>query len=556
MADQTEEEESKTEQQLVKVPGQLTEMDLHKHELSYFRGVAPNDPMNKMYGFAVGVCNCSFIPPAARGDAGAVFFMVSRSQELGLPWTQGITQLYPLKKKGEDGTDTIRLGMEGSAALALLFSKKFKCKVIHSDNQKAEWWIERPDGSMEFQDSFTIEEAEALGLTRKPNWKYPKDMLRWRALMRTGRIVGADVLGGLYLPEELESIDMEQNGQGTYTSARQQAEEAADKKAESDPNLEVVVGPASAKRGRGKPKETPVVEASAEEEGAPKINLPTGTTVEATPEFIEKFNELSPQEARNAAFLANQSKKEAPKPASTVTATPIGSAGGIKPGDVIPSGDPEKAAIRARMEAIRKAISPGYDLASVSQMIHAFYGDAGAKSTKQILIALDNIESALANEKVRSAFISICKENPVAAGKNLRTALDALPIFDKDEEPAKAEPSTATGDFIPGLNWGDDTVRFAREVMTKRKIDETKLVNVMRTYDVHEMPEGQASIWLLLYWFNSDSMLLAKRAKSKGKTAADVLDLIEAELKSQLTKESNPLAVERAITNAFTELSD
>lgn len=532
MADQTEEEESKTEQQLVKVPGQLTEMDLHKHELSYFRGVAPNDPMNKMYGFAVGVCNCSFIPPAARGDAGAVFFMVSRSQELGLPWTQGITQLYPLKKKGEDGTDTIRLGMEGSAALALLFSKKFKCKVIHSDNQKAEWWIERPDGSMEFQDSFTIEEAEALGLTRKPNWKYPKDMLRWRALMRTGRIVGADVLGGLYLPEELESIDMEQNGQGTYTSAREKAESEADKKAEADPNLEVVIAPSTAKRGRGKPKEEEKPPISAAEEAPFDIN----------PEIPERL--MSPQEIRNEAFLKNQTKKEEPKPASAV-ATPAPA----ETPAAASATDPEKAALRLRMEGIRKQIGPGYALADVSVIVHSFYGESGAKSTKQVTIALDAIEEAL-NSQAHDAWISIAKEDPRAAGKNLRMAMDA-PLI----EPEPAKP-VATGDFIPGLNWGDTTVRFAREVMTKRKIDETKLVNVMRTYDVHEIPEGQASVWLLLYWFNADSMLLAKRAKGKGKTAADVLDLIETELKSQLTKESNPLAVERAITNAFTELSD
>lgn len=528
MADQSEEEVRTTEQQqLVKVPGQLTEMDLHKHELSYFRGVAPSDPMNKMYGFAVGVCNCSFIPPAARGDSGAVFFMVSRSQELGLPWTQGITQLYPMKKKNEDGSETIRLGMEGSAALALLFSKKFKCKVIHSDNQKAEWWIERPDGSMEFQDSFTIEEAEALGLTRKPNWKYPKDMLRWRALMRTGRIVGADVLGGLYLPEELETIDLSADDSGTYKSVREQAEEAADKKAEQDPNLEVIIAPSTTKRGRGKPRE----------EEKPPISA------EQAPFDIKP--ELTPQEARNEAFLKNQPKKEEPKPEPTTA--PIRSSEQTPGGSIIPPADPEKVALRLRMEGIRKNIGPGYALADVSQIVSSFYGDVGAKSAKQITIALDAIESAL-NSQACDAFISIAKDNPRAAGKGLRAAMDAPPIEDiKPGIPA---------DFIPGLNWSDKTVLFAREVMAKRKMEEVKFVNVMRTYGIDTLPEGEASIWILLYWFHADSMLLAKRAKSKDKTAADVLDFMEAELKAQLTKESNPLAVERALMNALTEMSE
>lgn len=515
-------------------------------------GVPSENALKALKAFCLGLVGTPFLPKSLVKDqtpdqqAGTMLAVCLTGREMGFSAMQSLRNFW----LSPDG----RLGMYSEGLFALMLKNDALFEWLQLDNQGAK--LKTTRGKNVYISEFTIEDAQRAGLAGKAVWKsFPRAMCKSRVGGDTFRTLFAD-LGGAQTYTKEELIDMEEESPGAYRSVREQAEEAADKKAESDPNLEVVVGPASAKRGRGKPKETPVVEASAEEEGAPKINLPTGTTVEATPEFIEKFNELSPQEARNAAFLANQSKKEAPKPASTVTATPIGSAGGIKPGDVIPSGDPEKAAIRARMEAIRKAISPGYDLASVSQMIHAFYGDAGAKSTKQILIALDNIESALANEKVRSAFISICKENPVAAGKNLRTALDALPIFDKDEEPAKAEPSTATGDFIPGLNWGDDTVRFAREVMTKRKIDETKLVNVMRTYDVHEMPEGQASIWLLLYWFNSDSMLLAKRAKSKGKTAADVLDLIEAELKSQLTKESNPLAVERAITNAFTELSD
>lgn len=184
---------------------------LRNPEMSYFKGVAPNDPMNRMYGFSYAIKDSSFIPPAARGDAGSVFLMVNRAQEMGMNWTVAVNGgLFPIPGQG----GSIRLGIEGHVALSLLLARKFKCKVVQSTDDIAEWWIQRPDAEFEFQDSFTYAEATQIGLTKKDNWKYRKDMLRWRALMRTARVVAADLLGGLYLPEELESIEMQPDGNG------------------------------------------------------------------------------------------------------------------------------------------------------------------------------------------------------------------------------------------------------------------------------------------------------------------------------------------------------
>lgn len=192
---------------------ELTEMDLHRHELSYFRGVPASDPVNKMYAIATAIREAAYIPPVARGNTGSIFFMIMRGHELGIPWTVSVGGgLYPIARKGRDGEeDTIRLGIEGHVALSLLLNKGFKCKVLQSDEKIAEWWLQRPDASFEFQDSFTIEEARTLDLLKKPNWKYPKDMLRWRALMRVARIVSADLLGGMHLPDEIE-LEADLNG--------------------------------------------------------------------------------------------------------------------------------------------------------------------------------------------------------------------------------------------------------------------------------------------------------------------------------------------------------
>ena len=52
--------------------------------------------------------------------------------------------------------------------------------------------------------SFTVEDAKRADLLKKSNWKsYPDDMLQWRAMAKALRLGFADVVGGLYTPDEL-----------------------------------------------------------------------------------------------------------------------------------------------------------------------------------------------------------------------------------------------------------------------------------------------------------------------------------------------------------------
>ena len=172
---------------------------------TYFRGVPPDDKLNRMYGFARAIQGAAFLSPLVRDDVASIFYMVAMGEDLGVQWTHATRSIYPIKRKGKDGEpDQIRPGIQGDLALALLQSRKFKVKFKESSDEIATVWIARPDETMEFEDSFTIGEAQRLGLLNKPNWSYKKDMLRWRAVMRVARVVAADVLGGMYLPEELE----------------------------------------------------------------------------------------------------------------------------------------------------------------------------------------------------------------------------------------------------------------------------------------------------------------------------------------------------------------
>ena len=175
---------------------------------TWFRGVPPEDRLNRMYGFAKAICNAAFISPIVRGDEASVFYLVSMAEDLGAQWTHGLRSIYPLVKRGKDGEgDQIRAGIQGDLALALLLGRKFKVKIVESTDEICKVWMQRPDGEMEFEDSFTVMEAQKANLLSKPNWNYRKDMLRWRAIMRVGRVVGADVLGGMYLPDEIENLD-------------------------------------------------------------------------------------------------------------------------------------------------------------------------------------------------------------------------------------------------------------------------------------------------------------------------------------------------------------
>lgn len=477
-------------------------------------GVPSENALKALKAFCLGLVGTPFLPKSLVKDqtpdqqAGTMLAVCLTGREMGFSAMQSLRNFW----LSPDG----RLGMYAEGLFALMLKNGAQFEWLQVDNQGAK--LKTTRGKNIYVSEFTIEDAQRAGLTGKDVWKkFPRAMCKSRVGGDTFRTLFAD-LGGSQTYTKEEIMDMEEDGPGEYTSAREKAEAAADKKAESDPNLEVVVGPSTAKRGRGKPKEEPVVEVKAQE--APF--------------------DLSPQEARNANFLAAQSKekeKEEPaKPAPTNT-TPL---------------DAEKTAIRARMEEIRKAISPGFGLAEVSLIIRSFYGDAGAQTPKQVTIALDAIESALESQ-AGAAWKSIAKDDPRAAGKNLRTAMDSHPI--EIPEPEQAKPALPA-DFIPGFTWGDKTVFLAREIMAKRKLEEIKFANIMRTYNIHEMPEGEAVIWLLLYWFSTDAVILVKRTTAKGKTAADALDLIEAELKSPLSKESNTLAVERALTNAMNEMAE
>lgn len=87
---------------------------------------------------------------------------------------------------------------------------------IEQSDTKAECVVKRvlSNGQVESTKStYTIEDAQKAGLASRDNWKkYPRRMLKHRCLSYALRDMFPDLLAGLYAPEEMESIEVPQQG--------------------------------------------------------------------------------------------------------------------------------------------------------------------------------------------------------------------------------------------------------------------------------------------------------------------------------------------------------
>jgi len=93
----------------------------------------------------------------------------------------------------------------GSAVLVQLRRAGYKIKWLKTDDKIASLELVTPDGRDKHEETYTIEEAKASGLTGKDTWiKYPKQMLRHKAIAQAVRFFCPEVLGGFYMKEEVE----------------------------------------------------------------------------------------------------------------------------------------------------------------------------------------------------------------------------------------------------------------------------------------------------------------------------------------------------------------
>lgn len=552
------------------------------HPASHFPTLPPDHQMNLIWEFCEGIVGSKFICEAARDHIEDIFFIVSMAADLGLKWTHGVRSIYM--------TPQGKVGMEGNIMLALLYQHKFKVRLKQRTPEVAEYWICRPGDPDEAGVSVpcTFKEAEAFGwVSEKKNpWKDRANMLAWRSLAATARIVAADLLGGVYLPDELEDFEP--------ASVPYNREAEADKAAEANPALEL------------KPKALDAPSA------ANVIDIPMKAPAKQ-PEPV-----LTPQEARNEAFLNRQ---VTPKVVYDTAPVVLGPSGEGYPGAVLTAHnnvsapvEPARRTRRAKQEPPAAPAAPKHTPEEIRGMAEANAAEHGITDDdipresepepEEVVIPPTPPEvdaKAAMSERVndfvgfvggtkrhvfRFAFTYLGSQEDVGNMDKMATVMDVLekvfkevpdadkPAFLKlyleDPEqfargckvaqnptvqsaPEPVTPSANPLDEILPDYWSEETCDAAHSAMLARRMDLDKFKKTMSTFDLAGLSDADAHSFFVMFYHHPDTTMLLKRAREKNWPMSSALAFVEGQLKAKLTKQTPSDAAVREITNAITE---
>ena len=139
-----------------------------------------------------------FLPKAVDTPEKAIAVMMT-GRELGIGPMQALRCVHII-----DGKPT--LAAELIAALVLRRVPGAVFEVVESTNERCVVLAGRP-GRPEHEFAFSMKDAQAAGLMSKDNWKkYPRAMLRSRAITEAARAVFPDATMGVYDPDELGAV--------------------------------------------------------------------------------------------------------------------------------------------------------------------------------------------------------------------------------------------------------------------------------------------------------------------------------------------------------------
>lgn len=137
-------------------------------------------------------------------------------------------------------------------------------------------------GRTPFSASFSMKDAEAQNLTGKYNWKsMPKVMRQWRAVSAAFRPVFADVLAGLYIPEEM-GADVTEDGDIVQEVVQEKEAHTELEHGDwrwPDPKMETVIVQDPPKKIAGSP--APVIPANVVEEVSEPVETVKVATIDA-----------------------------------------------------------------------------------------------------------------------------------------------------------------------------------------------------------------------------------------------------------------------------------
>lgn len=163
-------------------------------------GVEPPEAMLWRHFRKVGVslAHSGFVPQPYQGKPDEIMACLAYGHELGLGPMQSLQSIDVIQGKPTLKPETMR---------ALIRAQGHSLTRIEASNTKVTLRGKRADTGDEETVTYTIEDARALGLTGKDNWKkQPRAMLTARATSEIGRSLFSDVImGASYTPEELDT---------------------------------------------------------------------------------------------------------------------------------------------------------------------------------------------------------------------------------------------------------------------------------------------------------------------------------------------------------------
>lgn len=137
--------------------------------------------------------------PQAKSPYG-VLAIIEYGRELGIPPVVALQNMAELKG---------RICISAQLLLALALQKGVSYRILESTDKVCK--IEFRRGDRVYISTFTLEEAQRIGLTTKDSWKnYPSDMLFARCVSRGIKRIAPDVGLGITTFEEMEGVQIEE----------------------------------------------------------------------------------------------------------------------------------------------------------------------------------------------------------------------------------------------------------------------------------------------------------------------------------------------------------
>lgn len=144
--------------------------------------------------------------PATVGTKEAAAAIILKGRELGMPMMESFSQINVIQ-----GKPTI--SPQCMIALARRTGELEYLTIKHNAENTATTVFVKRKGEPEHPTTFSDEDAIAMGLFSKDNWRKQKAVMRqWRAVSANFRVTFADKIGGMYPPEEL-GADVDEDGE-------------------------------------------------------------------------------------------------------------------------------------------------------------------------------------------------------------------------------------------------------------------------------------------------------------------------------------------------------